>query len=143
MTIQIVRYGIAGSLAFSVDVSILYLMTEYFFLNYLISAAIGFTAGMSVSYLLDAYWVFNAHTLKNRNMEFLIFFLLNIVGLGINVVVIWLVTEYGQTYYMLSKIVASFFVYCWNFFSRKYVLFNPNPRYRLGVDPALLKNEDS
>ena len=133
------RYGIAGSLAFTLDMTVLFLLTEYGAFNYLISAIFGFTAGMCVSYLLDANWVFNARTLKNRKIEFLVFFLLNIVGLGINELAIWVLTEYREFHYLLSKIGASFFVYLWNFYSRKYFLFNPRPLFRSGVDPELLE----
>lgn len=141
--IQILRYAVAGAMAFSVDFSVLYFLTDYFSLNYLLSAPVGFTAGMLVSYFLDAYWVFSARTLKNRKVEFLVFFLMNMVGLGINELVIWLVTEYCKAYYLISKIVASFFVYIWNFYSRKYILFNPRPFFRLGTDSRLFDKRDS
>ena len=142
ISIQILRYGIGGAAAFTVDVTCLYFLTEYFGVNYLISAAIGFSVGTCVSYISDAFWVFNAHTLRSRKMEILIFFLLAFVGMGLNELSIWLVTEYAGAHYMISKMAATVVVYCWNFLSRKYILFTPNPIIKFGVNPELIQNEE-
>jgi len=141
ISIQIFRYGIGGAAAFTVDVTCLYILTEYFAVNYLISAAIGFGVGTCVSYVSDAFWVFNAHTLRSRKMEMIIFVLLAFVGMGLNELSIWLVTEYAGAHYMVSKMAATIVVYCWNFFSRKYILFTPNPIIKFGVNPELLNQE--
>ncbi|MFQ6003571.1 MAG: GtrA family protein, partial [Candidatus Zixiibacteriota bacterium] len=58
-----------------------------------------------------------------RWAELFIFSLIGIVGLGFNELFIWFFTEKVHLYYLLSKIVSTFFVYLWNFFARKYILF--------------------
>ncbi len=141
ISIQIFRYGIAGAAAFITDVSCLFVLTDYFGLNYLISAIVGFMTGMCVSYVFNAFWVFNSRTLKSRRAEISVFFLMGMVGLVLNELSIWLLTEYAGFYYMLSKMASTIVVYCWNFFSRKYILFTPKPIIKLGLNPDLVKNE--
>ena len=44
------------------------------------------------------------------------------VGLSINTLLIWGLTEYLSMYYMLSKVLATFVTFWWNFGARKYFL---------------------
>jgi putative flippase GtrA len=121
---QLVKYGIAGFVAFIVDVSILYTLTEYAGINYLVSAVFAFSVGMVIVYLLSVQWVFKKRKFKNRHHEFWIFVLIGIVGLVLNELIIFLFTEYFAFYYLISKVIATVIVYFWNFFNRKYLLFN-------------------
>jgi len=141
ISIQTLRYGIAGAAAFTIDASTLYVLTEFAGLEYLVSASFGFMLGMLVSYLLDSNWVFNTHSLQNRKVEILLFVLMGMVGLGINELVIWLFTDLAGVYYMLSKVFASVAVYLWNFFSRRYLLFNPNRPFLKTKSKDLLNTE--
>lgn len=122
--IQLFRYTFVGGVAFLVDFGSLFAFTELLGIHYLISAAIAFILGLITNYLLSIIWVFTRRTLTNRWTELLIFSLIGVVGLGFNELFIWFFTEKVHLHYLLSKIVSTFFVYLWNFFARKYILFN-------------------
>ena len=121
--IQLFRYTLVGGIAFIVDFSTLFVFTEIFAIYYLISAAIAFLLGLATNYFLSIFWVFRKHTMSNRWYEFGIFALIGIVGLGLNEFFIWFFTEHIDFHYLLSKIVSTVFVYLWNFFARKFILF--------------------
>jgi putative flippase GtrA len=121
--IQLFRYTFVGGIAFIVDFSTLFVFTEIFAIYYLISAAIAFLLGLATNYFLSIFWVFHKHTMSNRWHEFGIFALIGIVGLGLNEFFIWFFTEHIHFHYLLSKIVSTVFVYLWNFFARKFILF--------------------
>jgi putative flippase GtrA len=121
---QMLRYSISGAIAFSVDITLLFILTEFTVLNYLISAGISFTIGMLVVYLLSINWVFSKRSLKSRHKEISVFFIIGIIGLGLNEVIIWSFTELGNIHYLKSKLISTAIVYFWNFFNRKYILFN-------------------
>lgn len=121
--IQLFRYTFVGGIAFLVDFGLLFAFTEIFNLYYLISAAIAFIAGLVTNYFLSISWVFNRRILKSRSLEFGIFTFIGIVGLCLNELFIWFFTEYIHFHYLLSKIVSTIFIYLWNFFARKYILF--------------------
>ena len=121
---QMIRYSISGAIAFSVDMSLLFILTEYFGCNYLIAAILAFITGMLIVYLLSVGWVFPNRSFKSRRKEIWIFFIIGLIGLGLNEVIIWSFTEYANLHYMVSKLISTTIVYFWNFFNRKYLLFN-------------------
>ncbi len=123
LLVQFVRYFFVGGLAFVVDFGLLYILTEYAGLHYLLSATLSFIAGLLVNYIISCLWVFNGSKFKNRLVEFLFFAAIGVVGLALNDTLIWLFTDCIGTHYMFSKIVAAAMVYLWNFFARKYLVF--------------------
>lgn len=123
LLVQFVRYFFVGGFAFVVDFGLLYILTEYAGLHYLLSATLSFIAGLLVNYIISCLWVFNGSKFKNRLVEFLFFAAIGVVGLVLNDALIWLFTDCIGTHYMFSKIVAAAMVYLWNFFARKYLVF--------------------
>jgi putative flippase GtrA len=122
--LQLFRYTFVGGFAFLVDFGTLFVLTEYFNIHYLISAGIAFILGLIVNYFLSVKWVFNSRAVKNRMLEFLLFTLIGLVGLGLNELFLWVLTDILLIYYLLSKIITTVIVYLWNFFARKFILFS-------------------
>lgn len=120
---QLIRYTFVGGLAFVVDFGTLYVLTEYFGVYYLISAACAFMLGLAANYVLSIKFVFQKRSVKSKAVEFVIFALVGVIGLGLNELTIWFFTEVMAMYYLLSKIISTAIVYFWNFFVRKYTLF--------------------
>ena len=121
--IQMFRYLFVGGAAFIVDFLSLFVLTDFFGIYYLISAAIAFILGLVANYMLSISWVFNKRKLNKRHIEFGVFALIGIVGLGLNEVFIWVFTQDLQIYYLISKILAAVIILFWNFFARKFILF--------------------
>ena len=121
--VQLLRYTFVGAIAFIADLSLLFIFTEYLRVYYLVSAAAAFLLGMAVNYTLSIFWVFNKRIFSSRHFEFAIFALIGIVGLSLNEIIIWFFTEHIHFYYLFSKIISAVFVYLWNFFARKFMLF--------------------
>jgi len=124
---QLLRYTFVGGLAFLCDFGTLFFLTEFFHIHYLVSAGIGFLVGLITNYYLSVKWIFNDRVFDNRLLEFLLFSLIGIIGLGLNEFFIWMFTYLFAIYYLISKIITTLIVYLWNFFARKFILFNkPN-----------------
>ncbi|GHT36330.1 hypothetical protein AGMMS49574_27890 [Bacteroidia bacterium] len=121
--IQLFRYSFVGGLAFVVDFGLLYLLTEFAGFHYLWSATISFIAGLIVNYFISTFWVFGASSF-NKKIEFLLFALVGVVGLGLNNLFLWFFTEKCHLYYMLSKLISVALVYFWNFLGRRFFIFN-------------------
>lgn len=122
--IQLFRYIFVGGAAFVVDFSALYILTDLFGIHYLVSAAVAFLLGLTTNYFLCNIWVFNIRALTNKWLEFGIFSLIGVIGLVMNEVIIWTFTEHVRFHYMASKVVSAAVVFFWNFFARKYSLYN-------------------
>jgi putative flippase GtrA len=123
LLIQLFRYTFVGGIAFVVDFGLLFFLTAYAGLYYQYSAAISFIAGLAVNYLISIKWVFNASNQnRNRLVEFLIFAVVGLIGLGLNALIIYIFTELAHVYYLLSKIISTIIVFLWNFLARRYSL---------------------
>jgi putative flippase GtrA len=120
---QFSRYVVVGGLAFLVDFGSLYGLTEFAGLHYLISAAVAFLFGLVVNYCLSLLWVFDRRTMKSVTVEFLVFAVIGIVGLGLNEGIIWFVREKIGFHYLVAKVISAGIVLIWNFGARKFVLF--------------------
>lgn len=122
LSIQFFRYFIVGGIATVFDIGFLYFFTEFLLIYYLVSAALAFLVGVIVNYTLSKLWVFD----KSRysfGPEFIIFFIIGIVGLGLNELILYVSVEFFSLWYMTAKIISVIIVFCWNFFARKKILF--------------------
>jgi len=122
--LQFFRYLFVGGGAFVVDFGLLFVFTHFLNLHYLLSATLSFIAGLLVNYFISTSWVFNRKTVKNKYLEFFVFAIIGVIGLGFNDLFMWIFTDRFGIYYLLSKIMTTAIVYFWNFFARKYILFN-------------------
>ena len=83
--VQLFRYLFVGGTAFLVDYGLLYVLTEYCGMHYLLSATLAFIAGLVVNYLISTKWVFRTGAaLTNKAAEFTVFALIGVVGLLLN-----------------------------------------------------------
>ena len=121
--IQLFRYLFVGGFSFLVDYGLLYILTEYAHLHYLFSATISFIAGLVTNYILSTHWIFRHSKLKSKTVEFIIFSIIGVVGLGLNNLLLYAFTDRLHIHYMLSKLITAAIVMLWNFFGRKLILF--------------------
>ena len=120
---QLIKFGLVGGIAFLIDYGIMVFLTEVFKISSLISAAISFTVSVIFNYIASVKWVFDVDKEKNsKTKELVVFILLSIVGLGINELIMWIMDKEFGIYYMISKIVATIVVMCYNFITRKLFL---------------------
>ncbi len=115
---QILKFGVVGGLAFVIDYALLYLLTEFLNIHYLISSIISFSVSVIFNYILSIKWVFDVNK-KQDVKEFIIFIVLSIIGLGINSLIMYIMVDLMNVYYMVSKIVATAVVMVYNFITRK------------------------
>lgn len=122
-SIQLFKYFFVGGIAYTVDFGSLFILTDLVKVHYLISAAIAFTLGLITNYSLSIIWVFSKRTVADKRLEFILFSIIGLVGLGLNEVIIWFFTEWIHFHYLISKVFSTVVVFFWNFFARKKILF--------------------
>jgi len=121
--VQVFRYGIVSGLSLGVDFGGLWLLTDVVGLHYLVSAVISYGLGMIVNYLLSVAWVFPTRKLKSRTVEFGAFAAIGLAGMGINELVLWLLTDVLRLHYLASRAVSAVIGFLWKFVARKVALF--------------------
>lgn len=121
--IQLFRYLFVGGTAFVVDAGCLFLL-ERMGLNYLLAAVFAFIAGLTVNFILSKALVFKGNESGSSNeVEFLVYAVIGVIGLGLTELIMYLFTERLSVYFMLSKVVAAVIVLIWNFVARKVTLY--------------------
>ena len=115
---QLFRFGVVGGLAFLIDAGLLYILTEFCHIHYLISSVISFTGSLAFNYILSIIWVFDVKK-KQTYKEVILFVVLSVIGLGINQLVMFLGVDFLHIYYMLCKVISTIIVMVYNFITRK------------------------
>lgn len=116
------KYFVVGGVCTVLDFALLFTLKEYFNIYYLTASVISFMSGTLLNYYLCTFWIFKIRTVENRRLEMLYYVIITGVGLGINSLLIWVFTAFLGYYFMLSKLLATFVTYWWNFGARKYFL---------------------
>ena len=117
------RYLLAGSLTFLADFLVLILLTEFAGFNYLWSNLVGVFVGIVVSYLLCIKWVFLNRRYNQVVLELPLFIITCLVGVLLNELMLWLLVEFGDIYYLTSKVIVTAVVFVFNFLLKKTLLF--------------------
>ena len=71
------------------------------------------------NYFASLTFVFDVDKSKSHGRNFVIFMVCSIIGLGLNDLFVWLITDICHVYYMISKVIATVFVMIFNFVTRK------------------------
>lgn len=115
---QMFRFGVVGATAFIIDYVLLYVLTEFCGINYLISSTISFIISLIYNYILSIKWVFDVGH-KQTAKDVILFVFLSVIGLGINELIMYLGVEKLDESYLIVKIFATAIVMIFNFVTRK------------------------
>ena len=116
---QFIKYFGVALVGYAVDFGFLLLFKEVLGLHYLVAASIGFVGGLIVVYILSNKFVFGESKIASAKVQFAAFALTGIIGLLLLNLLMWIFTDIFGVVYIASKIVATVFVYIWNFFARR------------------------
>ncbi len=119
---QFIIYGLVALIPTSFDFSLMYLLTEFVGVYYMYSLVIAFVIASVVSYISQKKLTFKNESKKYTNQLF-IFFLISLVGLLINVGIVFGAVECLGLWYIFGKVVATVVTYVWNFFAHKQITF--------------------
>ena len=119
---QIAKFGVVGILATLLDYGLLFALTEWAGLYYLLSSMLSFSISTSFNYVASVRWVVAVNQKYSKTRNFVLFVILSIIGLGLNALAMWLGVEFLHWHYMIVKIGATALVMVWNFITRKKVL---------------------
>mgnify|MGYP000040248022 FL=1 len=119
---QLVKFGIVGVIATLLEWIIFYICTNQLKIHYSISTIIGFSISTIFNYWASVKWVFDVNKEKSEKLNFILFVVLSIVGLGLNELILWICIEKFAIYNMIGKVIATGIVMVFNFITRKLFL---------------------
>jgi putative flippase GtrA len=120
--LKFIKFCMVGFSGVFVDFGITYFCKETMKIQKYYANAIGFTTAATTNYILNRTWTFHS---KNPHvvMEFSRFFIIALIGLGINSAIIWLMNGKFKVNFYLSKLVGTVIVTGWNFLINAYFTF--------------------
>jgi putative flippase GtrA len=120
--LKFVKFCIVGFTGVIVDFGITFIAKEFFKIQKYIANALGFTTAATTNYMLNRIWTFQSHN-PYIALEFTRFFVIALIGLGINLFIIWAMNGKLKVNFYVSKLVATVVVTVWNFLINAYYTF--------------------
>lgn len=108
---------------FGVEFAVLFVLTEWISLHYLIGAAAGFTLGTVLLYKLSIHWVFYTRRIGNRQFEFSAFTGLSLLAMAANGGLLLIFVELLSIHYLAARVTAALCVFIANFTVKKLLMF--------------------
>jgi putative flippase GtrA len=118
-----VRYLAASALALGIDFGVYSGLIRLEGVHYLVAAPVGFALGLAAIYLLSIFWVFKERRFADRRAEFALFALIGLAGMALNQLIIYAGVQVLTASPEMAKIMSAGMVFCFNFISRKLLLF--------------------
>ena len=121
---QALLYTSVGGTATLVDWAFFWLFTARLHVFYLLANALAFLISTFVNWLCGRLFLFrHAERSSSLALEIAKVYLTNLVGLLLNLGILWVTVEKLAFAPMGAKILATFLVFFWNFSIRKLVIY--------------------
>ncbi len=118
---RILRFIISGGCAAVVNIILLYLLTEFAGMWYMISAGLAFVAAFLVSFFLQKYWAFRNVAAAGARIQMSQHLVSAVVNLGLNLILIYTLVEYVGLWYILAQIISSALIAFESFFAFRWI----------------------
>ena len=119
LLLQIFKFGIVGVVATIIDFIFLYLFRDIVCFSLVVANTLAFSISVIYNYFASLTFVFDVDKSKGKKRNFVIFIVCSVIGLGLNDLIVFVVTDWLGIYYMISKVIATLFVMVFNFVTRK------------------------
>ena len=119
---KVLRFSVTGLVGAAIDFGVTYLFKEILKVNKFLSNAIGFTLAATLCFFLNKYWTYESQSPLVWS-EYFTFIAVSLVGLGINTLVLYLLTEKFGWHFYLSKCFAIGVAAVWNFLANLLITF--------------------
>ena len=116
------RYIVSGGTGAFVQIAGIYVFHGIFGMWYVSASALAFVIAIVVSFLMHKHWTFKDRH-PDTTKQFVIFFIVAIVNLGVDVVVIYAFVHGFHMWYLLAQVVTSVIVALWSFFVYRLLVF--------------------
>jgi dolichol-phosphate mannosyltransferase len=115
---RFIKFCLVGLSGVGVNQGLLWLLTEYGGLPYMVSAVISIESAIITNFLLNNYFTFRGRNVPGAKpffQRFWKFNLISLVGMGINLGLLALFTDVFGVYYLVSNLIAIAVATMWNY----------------------------
>ena len=116
---QFFKFGIVGVFNTLINLLVLYILTEFFGVYYLVSAFFAFIIAVTNSFILNKTWTFEekvGHKVYSRYFKFIV---ISLIALIFNLILLYVLVEYFKIWYMLAQLIGVILNLIINFLGNK------------------------
>jgi len=113
--IRFQKFLLIGAMGLAVNMSGLFILTEYLHIYYVASSFVAIEASLVVTFILNEVWTWGDRRPGTVTRRFWKYQAVNGAGLVINLSVLFLLTSLVGVNYLLSNLVGAALAACWNF----------------------------
>ena len=123
--IQMIKFYIVGGSGVFVNLSTLYILTNFLGLWYLYSAIFGIVTSVTTNFLGNKIWTFK---IKDKKIEkhikkYINFWIASIVGIIIQLTLLYILVQYCDIWYLVAAFIAIVIASFSNFLFSKFWVF--------------------
>jgi putative flippase GtrA len=120
--LKFLKFGAVGGSGVLVDFLFTWIFKEKLKVQKYVANAIGFTIAASTNWVFNRIWTFNSHNPEVLR-EYSEFLVISLIGLGINSLVLWFLTDKLKWNFYIAKLGAIAVTTVWNFFANYFYTF--------------------
>lgn len=119
---QVMKFVVVGGLSFVLDFIVYFVLTNFLSVYYLIAGFFSFTLSLIFNYLMSMKFVFKSKDDLKKSHEFVIFATLSVMGLGLNLLSLYVLVDLFKMNDLIAKVFVAGIVMVFNFVTRKIFL---------------------
>jgi putative flippase GtrA len=120
---SLIKFGLTGMSGLIIDFSITWLLKDELHINKFIANGAGFTTAVISNYIINRLWTFSERERVKISRQFASFLFVSLVGLLLNSAIIYVLNEHFLLHFYVSKAIAIFLVFFWNFSANYFFVF--------------------
>ncbi len=120
--LKFIKFSLVGFSGVFVDFGTTFICKEILKIQKYVANTCGFTLAATTNYFMNRLWTFHS-TNPNIMQEFTRFFIIALIGLVMNLLIIWAMSGKFKVNFYVSKLIATLVVTLWNFLINAYYTF--------------------
>lgn len=121
---EIYKFLAVGTTNAIILITLTIILTENLNIFYLYSSIISFEITIIIGFFINNFWTFSkkkhSQNIFQRFLKYQIFY---IIGLLLNGIILFVLTDYFSLHYLFSQLTSIFCVFLFNFYSSKKITF--------------------
>lgn len=106
VTFEFIKFACVGLVGTFINVSILYYLTDYYRVYYMLSAFIAFVVAVTFNYIFNKIWTFKEKIDYKLISKYFNFLVVSLMALFVNLIFLYIFTEFFKVYYLFSQVIA-------------------------------------
>ena len=121
--VQLFKFGLVGGSGYLINLAVFALLDQLLGVHHLVAAVLSFCVAVSNNFLLNRHWTFQA-TEGHAGLQAASFFAVSLLGLGVNLLLLFLLVDVGGAPELPSQAIAVAGAMPFNFIGNKLWTFH-------------------